>query len=110
MKDLKLFLNENSLKRGEYGEVIAFSDGVARVSGLENVRAGEMVKFSTGIMGMVLNLEINEVKIVVFANDTDVSQGDFVKVTGLPMSTKFGWETLGRVVNVLGDFIDHNLG
>jgi F-type H+-transporting ATPase subunit alpha len=95
---------------GEYGEVIAFSDGVARVSGLEKATAGEMVEFSSGVMGMVLNLETTEVKIVVFANDTDVSQGDFVKVTGLPMSVKFGWETLGRVVNVLGEPIDHELG
>jgi F-type H+-transporting ATPase subunit alpha len=108
--ELTQWILENSLQEGEYGEVIAFSDGVARVSGLENVRAGEMVEFSTGVMGMVLNLEVDEVKIVVFANDTDVSQGHFVRVTGLPMSLKFGWETLGRVVNVLGEPIDHELG
>jgi len=95
---------------GEYGEVISFSDGVARVSGLEQAKAGEMVEFSSGIMGMVLNLEMDEVKIVVFGNDTDVSQGDFVRTTGLPMSVKFGWETLGRVVNVLGEPIDNELG
>jgi len=69
-----------------------------------------MVEFSSGIMGMVLNLEMDEVKIVVFGNDTDVSQGDFVRTTGLPMSVKFGWETLGRVVNVLGEPIDNDLG
>jgi len=95
---------------GEYGEVISFSDGVARVSGLEQAKAGEMVEFSSGIMGMVLNLEMDEVKIVVFGNDTDVSQGDFVRTTGLPMSVKFGWETLGRAVNVLGEPIDNELG
>ena len=110
IEELKQWILQHSLQEGEYGEVIAFSDGVARVSGLENVRAGEMVEFSTGVMGMVLNLEADEVKIVVFANDTDVSQGHFVRVTGLPMSLKFGWETLGRVVNVLGEPIDHELG
>jgi F-type H+-transporting ATPase subunit alpha len=108
--DLKEWLEENTLQEGEYGEVIAFSDGVARVSGLEKVKAGEMVEFSSGIMGLVLNLESDEVKIVVFGNDTDVSQGHFVRVTGLPMSLKFGWESLGRVVNVLGEPIDHELG
>jgi F-type H+-transporting ATPase subunit alpha len=108
--ELNQWVLSNALQEGEYGEVIAFSDGVARVSGLENVRAGEMVEFSTGVMGMVLNLEADEVKIVVFANDTDVSQGHFVRVTGLPMSVKFGWESLGRVANVLGETIDHELG
>jgi len=103
-------LEEDFLTDGVYGEVIAFSDGVARVSGLDKAKAGEMVEFSSGISGMVLNLELDEVKIVVFGNDTDVSQGDFVKVTGLPMSIKFGWETLGRVVNVLGEPIDNEMG
>jgi F-type H+-transporting ATPase subunit alpha len=110
IEELKSWAVQKSLQEGQYGEVIAFSDGVARVSGLENVRAGEMVEFSSGVLGMVLNLETDEVKVVVFANDTEVSQGHFVRITGLPMSVKFGWETLGRVVNVLGDPIDHELG
>jgi F-type H+-transporting ATPase subunit alpha len=110
VEELRQWVLEHSLQEGEYGEVIAFSDGVARVSGLEKVKAGEMVEFSTGVIGMVLNLELDEVKVVVFSNDTEVSQGHFVRVTGLPMSVKFGWETLGRVVNVLGEPIDHELG
>lgn len=110
VEELRQWILEHSLQEGEYGEVIAFSDGVARVSGLEKVKAGEMVEFSTGVIGMVLNLELDEVKVVVFANDTEVSQGHFVRITGLPMSVKFGWETLGRVVNVLGEPIDHELG
>ena len=91
----------------EFGTVISFGDGIARVYGLTKVQAGEMVEFAGGIKGMALNLETDNVGIVVLGNnDRDIAEGDKVNRTGEIMSIPISDEMLGRVVNALGDPID----
>lgn len=91
----------------EYGTVISFGDGIARVFGLTKVQAGEMVEFSTGVKGMALNLETDNVGIVVLGNnDRDIHEGDSVKRTGEVTNIPIGEEMLGRVINTLGEAID----
>lgn len=91
----------------EFGTVISFGDGIARVYGLNKVQAGEMVEFAGGIKGMALNLETDNVGIVVLGNnDRDIAEGDKVNRTGEIMSIPVSDEMLGRVVNALGDPID----
>lgn len=91
----------------EYGTVISFGDGIARVFGLTKVQAGEMVEFSTGVKGMALNLETDNVGIVVLGNnDRDIHEGDSVKRTGEVTNIPIGQEMLGRVINTLGEPID----
>jgi F-type H+-transporting ATPase subunit alpha len=90
----------------ETGQVIAISDGVATVYGLENVQAGEMVEFEGGVKGMALNLEADSVGIVVFGEDRAVKEGDTVKRTGDIVSVPVGEGLLGRVVDALGNPID----
>jgi len=90
----------------EVGYVITVGDGIAKIYGLDNVQAGEMVEFETGIKGMVLNLEVDLVGVVVMGEDSSVRQGDKVKRTGQILQTPVGPAMLGRVVNALGEPID----
>lgn len=91
----------------EFGTVISFGDGIARVYGLTKVQAGEMVEFAGGVKGMALNLETDNVGIVVLGNnDRDIQEGDKVNRTGEIMSIPISDDMLGRVVNALGEPID----
>jgi len=90
----------------EIGIVLSIGDGVARVYGLDNVQAGEMVEFPSGIKGMALNLESDNVGVVVFGNDRDIKEGDIVRRTGTIVEVPVGKELLGRVVDGLGNPID----
>ena len=90
----------------ETGSVLSVGDGVARVYGLENVMAGEMVEFPNGIQGMALNLETSQVGIVIFGEDRAIKEGDVVKRTKKIVSVPVGEALLGRVVNALGAPID----
>ena len=90
----------------EVGQVLSVGDGIARVYGLDNVQAGEMVEFSDGSKGMALNLENDNVGIVIFGNDRAIKEGDVVKRTGAIVDVPVGKELLGRVVDGLGNPID----
>src|SRR5688500_7024392 len=90
----------------EVGQVLSVGDGVARVFGLDNVQAGEMVEFPGGVRGMALNLETDNVGIVIFGNDRDIREGDTVKRTGSIVDVPVGKGLLGRVVDALGNPID----
>jgi F-type H+-transporting ATPase subunit alpha len=90
----------------EVGEVISVGDGVARVYGLDNVQAGEMVEFPGGIKGMALNLETDNVGVVIFGSDREIKEGDTVKRTGAIVDVPVGMGMLGRVVDGLGNPID----
>ena len=90
----------------EVGQVLSVGDGVARVHGLDNVQAGEMVEFPGGIKGMALNLETDNVGIVIFGEDRDIKEGDVVKRTGAIVEVPVGKGLLGRVVDALGNPID----
>ena len=90
----------------EVGQVLSVGDGVARVHGLDNVQAGEMVEFPGGIRGMALNLESDNVGIVIFGDDRDIKEGDTVKRTGAIVDVPVGRGLLGRVVDALGNPID----
>jgi F-type H+-transporting ATPase subunit alpha len=90
----------------ETGRVLSIGDGIARVYGLKNIQAEEMVEFSSGLKGMALNLEPDNVGIVVFGNDKLIKEGDIVKRTGAIVDVPVGLELLGRVVDALGNPID----
>lgn len=90
----------------EIGKVVTVKDGVASVYGLDNIQAGEQVEFSSGVVGMALNLESDNVGVVIFGSDTDVSEGDVAKRTGKIVEVPSGKELLGRVVDGLGRPID----
>jgi len=90
----------------EIGKVLSVGDGIARVYGLDNVQAGEMVEFQDGSKGMALNLESDNVGIVIFGNDRSIKEGDTVKRTGAIVDVPVGKELLGRVVDALGNPID----
>jgi len=90
----------------EVGRVLSVGDGIARVYGLDNVQAGEMVEFPGGIRGMALNLETDNVGIVIFGSDRDIKEGDTVKRTNSIVDVPTGDELLGRVVDGLGNPID----
>ena len=90
----------------EIGRVLSVGDGIARVYGLDNVQAGEMVEFPGGIKGMALNLETDNVGIVIFGSDRDIKEGDTVKRTGEIVDVPVGKGLLGRVVDGLGNPID----
>jgi len=90
----------------EYGKVISIGDGIARVFGLSKVQAGEMVEFSSGVKGMALNLEADNVGIVVLGNDRDIQEGDIVMRTGSIVDIPIGEQMLGRVFDALGNPID----
>merc|ERR1711935_412720 len=90
----------------ETGQVLAIGDGIARVHGLRNIQAEEMVEFSSGVKGMALNLERDNVGIVVFGNDRLIKEGDTVKRTGAIVDVPVGKALLGRVVDALGNPLD----
>ena len=90
----------------EIGQVLSVGDGIARVWGLDNVQAGELVEFSGGIVGMALNLEIDNVGVVIFGDDRTIREGDTVKRTGSIVDVPVGKGLLGRVVDGLGNPID----
>lgn len=90
----------------EVGQVVSVSDGVARVYGLDQVQAGELVEFSDGTKGMALNLESDNVGIVIFGDDRAIAEGDVVKRTGKIAEVPVGKGLLGRVVDGLGNPID----
>ncbi|MDP9127932.1 MAG: F0F1 ATP synthase subunit alpha [Pseudomonadota bacterium] len=90
----------------EVGQVLSVGDGVARVYGLDNVRAGEMVEFQSGVKGMALNLESDNVGVVIFGDDRSIREGDMVKRTGTIVEVPVGKGLLGRVVDGLGNPID----
>jgi F-type H+-transporting ATPase subunit alpha len=90
----------------EVGRVLSVGDGIARVHGLDNVQAGEMVEFPGGIRGMALNLEVDNVGVVIFGSDQDIKEGDVVKRTKSIVDVPAGDALLGRVVDGLGNPID----
>merc|ERR1712122_129278 len=90
----------------ETGRVLSIGDGIARVYGLKNIQAEEMVEFSSGLKGMALNLEPDNVGVVVSGNDKLIKEGDIVKRTGAIVDVPVGSELLGRVVDALGNPID----
>ena len=90
----------------EVGRVLSVGDGIARVHGLDNVQAGEMVEFPGGIRGMALNLEVDNVGVVIFGSDRDIKEGDTVKRTKAIVDVPVGEALLGRVVDGLGNPID----
>ncbi|PZQ82991.1 MAG: F0F1 ATP synthase subunit alpha [Ancylobacter novellus] len=90
----------------EVGQVLSVGDGIARVYGLDNVQAGEMVEFENGTRGMALNLEIDNVGVVIFGSDREIKEGQTVKRTGAIVDVPVGKGLLGRVVDALGNPID----
>lgn len=102
----KILGQKTSQDLEETGRVLSIGDGIARVYGLKNVQAEEMVEFSSGLKGMALNLEPDNVGVVVFGNDKLIREGDIVKRTGSIVDVPIGPELLGRVVDALGNPID----
>ena len=90
----------------EVGQVLSIGDGIARVYGLDKVQAGELVEFPNGEKGLALNLESDNVGVVVFGDDTHISEGDTVKRTNAIVDVPVGRGLLGRVVDALGEPID----
>src|SRR6478735_8513915 len=90
----------------EIGQVLSVGDGIARVYGLDNCQAGELVEFADGTRGMALNLEVDNVGIVIFGDDRHIKEGDVVKRTGAIVEVPVGKALLGRVVDALGNPID----
>ena len=90
----------------ETGQVLSVGDGIARIYGLDNVQAGEMVEFANGVQGMALNLEADNVGVVIFGSDAEIKEGDTVKRTGTIVDVPVGRGLLGRVVDGLGNPID----
>jgi F-type H+-transporting ATPase subunit alpha len=90
----------------EVGQVLSVGDGIARCYGLDNVQAGEMVQFESGVQGMALNLEADNVGIVIFGSDREIAEGQIVKRTGTIVDVPVGKGLLGRVVDALGNPID----
>ena len=96
----------NEAEVTEVGQVLSVGDGIARVYGLDNVQAGEMVEFENGVRGMALNLETDNVGIVIFGSDRDIKESQTVKRTGAIVDVPVGKGLLGRVVDALGNPID----
>jgi F-type H+-transporting ATPase subunit alpha len=105
---LSKFLIDNDYENtlNDYGIVTSVGDGIAKITGLEDVQAGELVVFNNNIRGMTLNLEKNSVRAVVFGNDSDILQGDFVTRTFSIVSVVAGEVQLGHVLDSLGNCID----
>ncbi len=97
---------ENKLEESETGIVILVGDGIAKVSGLDNCMAGELLEFPNGAFGMAQNLEEDTVSVVVLGSDSGIKEGDTVKRTGKVVSVPVGKGLIGRVVNALGEPID----
>src|SRR5881392_2424453 len=96
----------NEADVAEVGQVLSVGDGIARVYGLDTVQAGEMVEFPNGMKGMALNLEMDNVGVVIFGDDSGIREGDTVKRTGAIVDVPVGRGLLGRVVDALGNPID----
>ena len=90
----------------EVGQVLSVGDGIARCYGLDNVQAGELVQFESGVKGMALNLETDNVGVVIFGSDREIAEGQTVKRTGAIVDVPVGKGLLGRVVDALGNPID----
>ncbi|WP_448501731.1 F0F1 ATP synthase subunit alpha [Sphingomonas sp.] len=90
----------------ETGQVLSVGDGIARIHGLDNVQAGEMVEFANGVQGMALNLDADNVGVVIFGSDSEIKEGDVVKRTQTIVDVPVGKGLLGRVVDGLGNPID----
>jgi F-type H+-transporting ATPase subunit alpha len=97
---------DTEAKVAEVGQVLSVGDGIARIHGLDNVQAGEMIEFPGSVMGMALNLEVDNVGAVVFGDDRHIKEGDTVKRTGAIVEVPVGKGLLGRVVDALGNPID----
>ena len=97
---------ENKLETSQTGVVILVGDGIARVSGLDQCMAGELISFPNGSYGMAQNLEEDTVSIVILGTDQGIKEGDTVKRTGRVVSVPVGEQLIGRVVNALGEPID----
>ena len=97
---------EGTVDVSEVGEVISVGDGVARVSGLENVMSSELVELPNDTYGMALNLEEDNVGLVLFGNSSFVKEGDLAKRTGRVVEVPVGEEMIGRVVSPLGQAMD----
>ena len=97
---------EQKVVQDDVGTVLLVGDGIARVSGLEKCMANELIRFSTGVYGMALNLEENSVAIVMLGNDEGIREGDTVERTGKVVSVPVGEALIGRVVNALGQPVD----
>nr|YP_010470373.1 ATP synthase F1 subunit alpha [Symbiochloris sp. SG-2018]UVF37861.1 ATP synthase F1 subunit alpha [Symbiochloris sp. SG-2018] len=102
----KLLAYKKKLKIEEVGRVISIGDGIARIHGLDQVQAGEMVEFPKNIKGMALNLENDNVGVVLFGSDRAIKEGDLVKRTQKIIDVPIGLGTLGRVLDALGTPID----
>jgi len=102
----RILKTSSKVELEEAGRVLSVGDGIARVYGLKNVQAEEMVEFSSGLKGMALNLEPDNVGVVVFGNDKLIKEGDVVKRTGAIVDVPIGEGLLGRVVDALGNAID----
>jgi F-type H+/Na+-transporting ATPase subunit alpha len=97
---------EQKIETAEIGTVISVGDGISRAYGLDNTMAGELVEFENGVMGLVLNLEEDNVGIAIFGEDTEINEGDTVKRTGKIAEIPVGDNVVGRVVDALGMPID----
>ena len=97
---------EAKLETKSVGSVLSVGDGIARVWGLEDAMAGELIKFPGDIMGMVLNLEEDNVGVVLFGSDKNIKEGDRVESTGRIASVPVGPAMIGRVVNAIGQPVD----
>ena len=97
---------EKRIETSEVGTIISVGDGIARAYGLDQAMAGELVEFQSGMMGLVLNLEEDNVGIAIFGEDTEVSEGQIVRRTGRVADVPVGEDMKGRVVNALGQPID----
>ena len=102
----KISKSYSKLNIDEIGRVLSIGDGIARVYGLNKIQAGEMVEFASGVKGMALNLENDNVGVVLFGGDNTINEGDIVKRTGNIVDVPVGKGTLGRVLDALGNPID----
>jgi len=96
----------NEAEVAEVGRVLSIGDGIARVYGLDQVQAGELVEFDNGVKGMALNLETDNVGVVIFGEDRGIQEGNVVRRTETIVDTPIGMGLLGRVVDALGNPID----
>ena len=97
---------ENAVSMDEVGTILEVGDGIARIYGLEHAMAGELLEFPGSVMGMVLNLEEDNVGAVLLGDDSQIKEGDTVKRTGRVAEVPVGDALIGRVVNALGQPID----
>ncbi|MCA9443046.1 MAG: F0F1 ATP synthase subunit alpha, partial [Candidatus Omnitrophica bacterium] len=97
---------KSEAKTEEVGTIVEVGDGIARVYGLDNALAGELVQVENGVTGMVLNLEVDNVGVVLFGSDQGIKEGDTIRCTGEILSVPAGESLLGRVVDPLGEPID----